>query len=370
MKKLIFAIVFFVVGLFCLTSFVDMREWSPSGRRAKHFTELMAQKNDTLFLKEYMNGFDYPKMKTLTVEAAIKIAGFNKDSSKFTKSFKSNDLAFKLLEKEWGVDSTAKYIYKLYNPSTFQMYWKELYPSWNSLIQNLENQMSPKLLESVKKLVKKDGLNDALWLKRYVSLEEIDKLITQNEQGGDYDQWKVKWEKWFFLSIVGDPMYSKFIDKISNKEIFNFHMITSISSERRWELFKQTDLKILLKYAHHGGNYFSGINNSEIRRLFFTKRNEWKKESINELFYFPLIYGSKEFLVELKSRPLHELINPGLTHNTDDWEPFQFYRYAEIVISKVNSDKDYSLAKSFFDEYDENGKGGWLALLNKKMLSL
>ena len=376
MKKLtsLVIVAVFISAFYLMLSSFDTREWSPSGRRSKLLNDAIATKNDSMLFSDFnrvylaksepMHFYGTPEYM---IESSVRIL----DPKYATIKLEFNhEVALRILEQKWGVDSVANYLHKLYNPLACQVYWKELYPRWDSLIQNLESKMSPELLNAVKKVVKENGLKDALWLKRYVSLEEIEKLIIQNEQGGDYDQWKVKWEKWFFLSVVDSSMKLKFLENITDDEILKFKMLTSISPERRWKLFEKTDLRTLLEYAHGGGNYFSGINNSELRRLFFSKRDEWKKESISELFYFPIIFESKEFLVELRSRSLKELINPGLTYSTEHWNGFPFYKYAEIVISKANSTEDYELAQYFFSKYDESGKGGWLALLNKKMLTI
>lgn len=373
-----------VSAIYVLSSF-DTREWSPSGRRSKLLNDAVGTKNDSILFSDFnrvyiakskpMHFYGIPKYMA---ESSVRVLNPKYASVKLEFN---HEVALKILEQKWGVDSVANYLYKLYDPWACQIYWKELYPRWDSLIQNLESKMSPELLNALKKVTEQNGLKDALWLKRYVRLDEIDKLITHNEQGGNYDQWKVKWEKWFFLEIAGDPLKSKYLKKITDLEIINFHIeFISLSEKRRFEFFRNNDLKTVLGYLETSGGhgyYFGdfgifGVNpkyEKECQKLILSKRGEWKELTINELFRYPVIYESKEFLTELRSRSLKELIDPGLTYSIENWG-FPFYKYAEIIISKVNSKEDYELTQYFFSKYDETGKGGWLALLNKKMLTI
>lgn len=367
MKKLIFAVVFFSVAIFCLTSYVDIRNWSPSGRRSKLLNDAIVTKNDSVLFSDFnrvyitksepMHFYGIPDHM---VNSSMRI--LNPNGSIFQKLDFNHQVAMKILETKWGVDSVAQYLYNNYNSKNLPVFWEKYYSPWNSLIGNLESKMSPNLLSSVKNLVIQDGLDNAFWLKRYLSNQEIEKIILENEKN---NQWTKKWEKWTFLSIFGEPLYSKFLETITDKEIIDFDMINKISIERKSKFLNKLDLHTALKFLDYRNYYHSPLDNeaTEARKLLLSRKSEWKKMNLYDLCYYNEII-TLELISELRKRPLAELLNVNVDfHN---WS-VPFYKYAGIILSKVNSKEDYGLARNFFSKYDE---GGWLALLGKKMLTI
>lgn len=366
MKKLIFLFIFvaLVAAYFIVSS--DAKELSPSGRRSKLLSNAIATKNDSVLFLDF-NRVHLSKSEPVhfygipeyIVESSARI--LNPNGNVFQKIGFHHRVAMAILETKWGVDSVAHYLYNNYNSKGMPVPILWDYPTWDSLINNLEDCMSFNLLNSVKKLVIQDGLDNPFWLKRYLTNQEMEKIILENEKNG---KWTKKWEKWIVLSMFGEPLYSKFLEKITDKEILDFNMINKISSERKTKFLKKLNLREALVFINYNSYYYFNDEETiiEAKKMLLSRRNEWGELDLNYLCSHYKIIPQRLLFNELKKRSLNELVT--LSANFHDWS-IPFSKYAKIIISKVSSRKDYESARDFFDIHDTEGDG-CLALLNKK----
>ena len=259
MKKIIYSIISVLI-IVIIASFFHTSDFL----NRSHFNKLIAQGNDSLFMSEYLSGFRYAdKVKPLADDIAYYRA-MNKTSYSITYSIKERDeknkedkrfikVAFAVLEKTRGVDSTANLIYNNYKfdyENLFSGYQcSKLYggessrlnfggSNWNHHISIIEKSLSPKLSIALKTLVIKKN-NDLLWMSRYVSKKEILRLYLS----GSFKQ-----KELVAYSDNLNQEYKKIIfEKFTDETIINYKLGSQISKKRMLsianKLERDNDLK-------------------------------------------------------------------------------------------------------------------------------
>jgi hypothetical protein len=348
MKKLFLIIGVVLFALVLFFSFVDMRELSPSGRQAKYFEELIAQKNDSLIMSAYLSGFNYAgKVEPLADSMAflrIMEADLNPEILK---------CAFAVLEQTRGADSTAKMVYKSrrFDYDRHLQGWIRFGGSWQGDICAIERAMSPVLLEALKTIVleKKD---DPVWMSKYLSEEKMTELCL----AGAFEEKKLI----VYSSNLDSANSISVLEKFSDEIIIKYRIGSKVSYNRMMAIAEKMNFEDAYNFL-----VVSDASAKDIRALVI--KNVDKLSGFEVLWFY-----AAGHLKDAKVRPLLRKMNtqqlagdfPNRT-NVYIWS-FSYKEYGMEVIRSVKTKSDFYTASYFFQQTsDDDTQETWIDMLHK-----
>jgi hypothetical protein len=359
MKKVIYVSIPFLVIV--IASLVYANNCTPRARQKKHFEELVAQKNDSLIMSEYLAGFNYAgKVKPLADSIALLRSIRIMEEGDCPQLL---ECALAVLENTRGADSTAKLVYQKtqFNYSHAHGYFRQgcitkHVMSWNKKINCIEEVISPALSKSLQGLVM-EKKSDPLWMSRYISQGEMLELCLNNFFGVEE------------LIVYSGNYLSRdssriIFEKFSDETIVDYHLGAGVSKKRMLSIAKKLETNSLDDaYAFLNT---SVVDSSYMRDLVI--RNIGKLNLHDLLFYYSEKMLTKEVVLEkIKVLSIGQLIMEGRW--VDD---YLFDEYVKCVIKSAKNSSDCCIVADFIDDWCPNkvSKDFWLRILSVKASSM
>ncbi len=353
-KKLYFSIPFLLIAVVC---YFYVNNWSARAKALEHFNELVAQKNDSLFMSEYLSGFHYAgKVEKM----ADSIAFFRVTEENVNEIFIK--LALTVLERTRGVDSTANIIFNsrrldydfLCSNDGFRLNPKY----WIVDITAIEKASSPSLLMALKMLVTRKK-NDPVWMSRHISAKEMLELCLS----GSFR------EKELVVYSDGISIEDKMIifDKFTDEKIIKYQLGSAIKEKRMLAIASKLERKSIKES-------YEFLKNSDADERYgkdLIARNINQMSILDLLWYHNEGVISTTFLEKRMSQLSTKILVKDLRNKLPYFYfAYPFRRYAYTVIASIKNSKDAENAFQVIDYFsDEEDKDYLLKVLSVKTAS-
>jgi hypothetical protein len=323
----------------------------------KRISEIVT-KGDSVIITEYLKG------NTALTQHAIKSASSTVGEYMTRSSFSIVTLnghlnmemvkkAFSVLETALGDDSLAG---RIYHDNKFDEYYFANMESgewWNKRTTHLTGLLSENVNHKLRKLVLEKE-EDPFWVHKYVSHEEMMRLILSNHFGTEHTS--------HFIPRSCDPALIADIAKsVSDSLITVYKIGNAISKERRYKIANNLPLD-------DAYNFFlqSGVKEKEISQLISSRISE--TEGYDLLFYFATKFLTKsEVAASLQNKTTSKLIGDFPSRTTVNIWEFPYETFSKYVINSVKNMDDYKLAVEFFKQTaPSEDEDTWIEVLRKK----